>query len=237
VFFLSVPSAAALIVLAGPILRLLWRSGKFGEGAIDAAEFCLLYYALALIALSGLQVVNRAFYSLKDAKVPPLVGIGYTGVTVGLALLSVRVHSSLQYAGIAAATSVGVTIGMIVMFELLRRRMNGVDGRAITASFLRVLVASVVLAGVSLAVSRWLGAALGVPATHFAGTAPQVLAPPEGAARAYSIFRVALQVLASLAAGGVSYLLVLHLLGAPELASFRELMRRRRRSAQAVSTR
>jgi len=225
VFVLSVPSAAALVVLAGPILRVLWRTGRFDEAAVTAATFCLVYYAAALIGLSGLQIVNRAFYSLKDTVTPPLVGVSYTMLIVLLAFA--WKSTGLQYASIALATSVGVTAGMIVMFELLRRRIGRIDGRAIALSFLRVVAASAVLAAVSLLVSRWLSGALGVPATHFVSTAPRIFGTPEGAARAYSTLRVAIQVLASLAAGGVSYLVALQLLGAPELATLRDAIRSR----------
>jgi len=71
-----------------------------------------------------------------------------------------------------------------------------------------------------------------VPSTQFALSAPEVVvgAPVHG----WHLTGVALQVLASLAAGAVSYLLVLHLLGAPELKSFREAIRRRRTATASV---
>lgn len=230
VFFLSVPSAAGLIVLAGPILRLLWRSGKFGEGAIDAAEFCLIYYSASLIGLSGLQIVNRAFYSLKDTRIPPLVGIGYTIIIVAISVG--LMHSPLQYAAVAAATSVGVTVGMLVAFEALRRRLGGVDGRAIFLSFVRVTVASLALALVAYYVSRWSGQLLGVPATHFAS-----MAPPEnaGAAQAAPISRVAAQVVMSISAGALAYLVMLRMMGAPELASFAQAIRNRRSASSQAA--
>jgi putative peptidoglycan lipid II flippase len=227
VFLLSVPSAAALFVLAGPVLRLLWKGGEFGETAIAAAEFSLLFYVASLIGLSGLQIVNRALYSLRDTRTPPLVGVGYTLLIVLLAIALMR--TPLQYAAIAAATSIGVTVGMIVLFEFLRRRLGGIDGRAIAISFLRVLFASAVLAVVAHFVSRWLGSALGVPVTHFASRAPLVEGPPlQPIAVGASFHAVALQVLVSLAAGGVSYIVVLRLLGAPELQSFRHIASRLR---------
>jgi len=233
VFVLSIPCAAGLFVLAGPVLRLLWKGGEFGEAAVAAAEFSLLYYVAALIGLSGLQIVNRALYSLKDTRTPPLVGIGYTLIIVALAIGLMRTR--LQYASIAAATSIGVTIGMVVLFEALRRRLGAIDGRAILVSFLRVGAASVVLAGVCYAVSRWMGGTLGVPVTRFASSAPLV----EGAHQAVaagSFGAVAVQVLASIAAGGVSYVVVLYLLGAPELSSFLEVLRRRRTAGDPLST-
>jgi len=231
VFFLSVPSAAALFALAGPTLRLLWRSGQFTESAVAAAEFSLLFYVASLIGLSGLQIVNRAFYSLRDKRTPPLVGVGYTALILALAIALMR--TKLQYAAIAAATSIGVSVGMLVMFELLRRRLGGIDGRAITLSFIRVLVASAALAMVGLVVSRWVGGLLGVPATQFLAAAPEVVQGAAAGARPQTA-RVAVQVLASLAAGGVSYVLVLYLLGAPELKSFREVIRRRRTATASV---
>ncbi len=226
VFLLSVPSAAGLFVLAGPILRLLWRGGEFGESAIAAAEFSLLFYVVSVIGLSGLQIVNRALYSLRDKVTPPLVGVGYTLLIVGLAIALMR--TPLQYASIAAATSVGVTVGMLVLFEVLRRRLGGIDGRAITLSFLRVLLASAVMAVVALLVSRWIGDVLGVPVTQFARRAPEVIAEAAGAGTAGALWAVAVQVLVSMGAGGVSYVLMLRLLGAPELATLREVIRRRR---------
>ena len=233
VFFLAVPSAAAILVLAGPMLRLLWRGGEFGESAIAAAEFSLLFYVLSIIGLSGLQIVNRALYSLRDTVTPPLVGVGYTVLIVVLAIALMRTR--LQYAAIAAATSVGVTVGMIVLFYFLRRRLAGVRGREIATSFLRITVASVVLAFVAFAVSAWLGRLLGVPTTHFAHSAP-VVQQAEAVAPSGTFMTVALQVLASLAAGGVSYLVVLRLLGAPELTTLRELMRRRRAASESSPT-
>ena len=229
VFVLSVPCAAALFVLAGPVLRLLWKGGEFGESAVAAAEFSLLFYIASLIGLAGLQIVNRAFYSVKDTRTPPLVGIGYTILIVGLAIA--LMHTRLQYAAIAAATSVGTSVGLLVMFGLLRRKLDGIDGRAIAVSFVRVSIASVVLGLVALAVSRWAGSVLGVPATHFLATAPEVVTGEQSAALPASTGAVALQVLVSLAAGGVSYVVVLLLLGAPELATFREVVRRRRAPA------
>ena len=231
VIFFSVPCTALLIALAGPILRLLWRSGKFGEGSVGAAEFCLIYYALSLIGLSALQVLNRAFYSLKDARTPPLVGIGYTVIIVGLAVG--LMGSRLRYAAIAAATSVGVTVGMLVMFGLLRRRLGGIDGRAIAASVARILVASAVLAVVSFWASRLFGELLGVPTTHLAAAAPRTLAA--GAGPAPPIGGVAVQVFASMLAGAMAYLAALKLMGAPELASFRDVLQSRGSAASQAA--
>jgi len=110
----------------------------------------------------------------------------------------------------------------------------GIDGRAITRSFLRVCLASAVLALVSFCVSRFCGDLLRVPITHFTTVAPRMAS---GAAPAVSapISRVALQVMLSIGAGGAAYLLVLRLLRAPELGSFRDALRQRRAARGAAA--
>ncbi len=224
VFFLAVPSTAALIALAGPMLRLLWRTGRLNETAIAMAELSLLYYAISLIGLSGLQIANRAFYSLKDGRTPALVGIGYTSLTVLGTVIAMRLHNPLQYATIAAATSVGVTVGFVVLFDLLRRRMGGAGGRAIAASFLRVMFASALAGAAAYWVSALIGHRLDVPVTRFITTASQAAAATGAQG---SNAAVAIQVLVSLAAGALVYLGILAALGAPEITSFRSAVRQR----------
>jgi peptidoglycan biosynthesis protein MviN/MurJ (putative lipid II flippase) len=188
---------------------------------------------VAVIGLSGLQVVNRAFYSLKDTVTPPLVGVGYTIVIVGLALA--LMGTWLQYAAIAAATSVGTTAGLVVMFEVLRRRLGGVDGKAITISFLRIVTASAALGAVAYCVSAFCGRVLGVPVTHFVTTAPRIEGAAAAATSSVSVLRVAVQVLVSMACGTGAYLVVLWALKAPELESLMVRFRGRAARADAAS--
>jgi putative peptidoglycan lipid II flippase len=149
---------------------------------------------------------------------------------VGVSLALMR--SPLQYAAVAAATSVGVTVGLLAMFEVLRRRLGGIDGRAIALSFARVVVASLALTAVTFYVSRWSGQLLSVPVTHFAAAAP----PEAPSATALApITRVAAQVAASIISGALAYLGMLWLMGAPELATFWQALRSRRSGSTAAA--
>jgi putative peptidoglycan lipid II flippase len=196
-----------------------------GEAGIAMAEFSLLFFAASLIALSGLQVLNRAFYSFKDARTPPLVSVGWAGVTAILGFVLLAMHSPLQYAASALALSVGSTLGMLAMFELLRRRLGGIDGKAIAYSLMRMVVAAAAGAIVAYWVSAWLGHRLGVPVTHFALTPPVVAGLPHAQG---SKLAVAVQMLIALPAEAGVYLAVMRLLGAPELDSVLSAVRNRR---------
>jgi peptidoglycan biosynthesis protein MviN/MurJ (putative lipid II flippase) len=207
------------------MLRLLWKSGKMGEAGITMSEFCLLYYAVSLIGISALQILNRAFYSLKDARTPALVGIGYTLLIAAGTIALMRTQSPLQYAAIAAATSVGVTIGMGVTFWLLRRRLGRIDGGVVAASLARIVAASALAAVAAYYVSAWMGQRLGLLATRFWASAPDLASLAEG--QHSSVARVGAQVVLSLGVGMVTYLLALALMGAPEIATVRSVVRQR----------
>jgi putative peptidoglycan lipid II flippase len=230
VMFLAIPSAAGIFVLADPIVRLLWRGGAFHEGDVAASTFCLVFYTVSLIGLSGLQIINRAFYSLRDTRTPPLIGIGYSVLVVVIAIGLMR--TSLQYAAIAAATSVGTMVGFLLMVAILRQRLGGLDGRTIALSVVRITIASVVMALVAMIVSKWSGAILGAPATRFMLTAP---ANTLSIGRPVPTSHVGMQVMLSMAAGIVAYVVALFLLRAPEVRETYDTIRRRGARASATT--
>jgi len=223
IFLLALPSAVALAALAGPIVRLLWQGGKFSGGDVEASAFALVYYSPGLLAISALQIVNRAFYSLRDMKTPPLVGVGYVSLNFVLAPLLMR--TSLKYGGVALATSLSTTAGMVVLMYLLSRKMRGMGGREMMACFVKSVVAAGAMGVACYYVSAWVGGAVGAPVTRFSLTAPTGGA----SASARSLSAVGLQVLAACGVGAIVYYAVLRALRCAEIE---EVVRRARRRFQ-----
>jgi len=222
ILVLAMPSAVVLAVLAEPLLRLLWQSGQFGDRALQAASFALVFYSAGLVGLSLLQVINRGFYSLRDMVTPLKVGFLY--VTLNVLVVVALMRTPLQYGAVALGLTVSVTAGCLVLLGLLSRRLGGVHGRELLAAFARILVASAALGATAWVVSAALGHALGVPTTHF-----RLAAPTGGAAgpSAVSRLHVLIQAGGALAAGGLAYLAALWALRAPELATVMGAMRSR----------
>lgn len=210
IFMLSVPSCVGLAVLAGPINRLLWQGGEFDARAVEAASFALVYFSLSLFGISGLQVANRAFYSLKDMLTPPVVGAAYVALNFALAALLIR--TPLRYAGVALATSLSTTAGLLVMLALLRRKVGPMGGKQILSCLLKTALASAVMGFACYYVSWWLGRMLGAPVTRFA-----LSAPDGGAEQVTSLARVAVQTFGSITAGAAAYYAALKVMRTSEL--------------------
>jgi peptidoglycan biosynthesis protein MviN/MurJ (putative lipid II flippase) len=113
----------------------------------------------------------------------------------------------MQHAGLAAATTAAAVTQLVALLWLLRRRSGNLGMREVSASVLRILVASAVMGGVV-----WVCAGLGQ--WEMGGNDPRNLA----------IFA------ATVLVGLLSYLGVAAALGSPELRDIKAAIRRRVRA-------
>ena len=86
--FLTLPATAGLIVLARPVVRLLYERGRFGPEATEGTAAALAFYAIGLVAYTSVKVLAPAFYALGTPRVPLLAsGLAVlTNLTVNVAL-------------------------------------------------------------------------------------------------------------------------------------------------------
>ncbi len=126
--FLSLPAAVGLIVLSAPLVQLLFQRGEFGAASTQAVAHTLQFFALGLAAHSVLEIVTRAFYALHDTRTPVIVGAAAMGLNVILSLLLI---GSLAQSGLALANSIATTIETLLLAGLVRKRLNGIEGRRI----------------------------------------------------------------------------------------------------------
>lgn len=148
---LNVPATLGLIVLAEPIIRVIFEHGSFTAADTAATAGALRYYALGLLGYSVVRIVSPTFYALDKSRVPVMVSMGSVVVNVALNLALVDV---LGYRGLALGTSITALLNGAVQLLLLRRELHGIEGGVIARTFARVLVASVVMAATAWGADR-----------------------------------------------------------------------------------
>ncbi len=72
--FIAVPAAVGLVVLGGPIVRLLLQRGEFGAQEAMYTAQALAGYAVGLPAFSATRIAAQTFYALGDTRTPVIVG-------------------------------------------------------------------------------------------------------------------------------------------------------------------
>lgn len=140
--YLTIPAAVGLIVLGSPLIALLFQRGQFTAQSTAETAGALQFYALALFAHAGLEIVTRAFYALHDTKTPVLIGVGAMLLNI---VLSLGLIAPLAQGGLALANSIATILEMSTLLVILRRRLGDIDGRRISVSVARIVVASMAM--------------------------------------------------------------------------------------------
>ena len=155
--FLLLPAAAVSIVLAEPIIRLLYERGAFDPDETTVVAQCLAAFSIGLAFNGMMLMLNRGFFSLQRPWIPTLAALGVLVLNVALYVAFERVGAW----GIPLAISLANIAGVLLLVVALRRRVGSLDLAETTRSFVLVAVASAVLAAVSYGVWRVLDEALG----------------------------------------------------------------------------
>lgn len=179
-FYLVMPAMAVLIVLAEPIVRLLFERGHFGPETTAKTAIATLYYGAGLLAFAWVKVCVQGFYALKDTKTPVAASAVSILVNIGLNFALV---GPMGMRGLALATTIAFAINFVLLYLLLCRRYGPLWDTPMIGSLLRAGAAS----GVA-AVAAW-GALAGLdllaPGAGFAGKCLRVAVPGGAALGAY----------------------------------------------------
>lgn len=142
VLFITIPATVGLIVLRESIINLLFERGEFIRQSTLATSHALFYYAVGLCAFSGIKIIVPAFYSLKDTATPVKIGIYAMIVNI---FLNLMLMGPLQHGGLALATSISSLLNVVLLILILRKRIGGLNGRAISISVVKLGLASVIM--------------------------------------------------------------------------------------------
>jgi putative peptidoglycan lipid II flippase len=155
--FLLVPAALISIVLAKPIVELVYQRGEFTSQDTVIVAQCLQAFSIGLVFNGWMLILNRSFYAVQTNWVPTAIALG----AVALNALFDTVYYRLGIWGIPLATSTVNIVASAVLLMMMRRRV-GLEhlGRTV-AVVLRVTVCSVIAAGLSFGVWYGLDALLG----------------------------------------------------------------------------
>ena len=160
VFLLTIPSSVGLAVLGKSIIGAIYQGGRFQPYDTQQTALALSFYAIGLMGYAALKVLSPAFYALDDARTPMLVSLGSILVNYLAASTMIRL-AGLRHAGLALSTSAVALFGFVVLFAILRRRIGGVYGRALSVQVGKIALASGVMGAAifvsSRAMEMWLG--------------------------------------------------------------------------------
>jgi putative peptidoglycan lipid II flippase len=143
-FLMTIPASIGLIVLAEPIISVLYQHRRFGAYETAQSAGALRYYAIGLCGYAALKVLVNAFYALDRRKTPMLVS--FIAVALNLALNWIFTRElGWGHRGLAFSTACVATSNFLILYFLMRSHLGRLESRAMLALLGRVALASAVL--------------------------------------------------------------------------------------------
>jgi putative peptidoglycan lipid II flippase len=152
---LTLPAMAGLMMLAEPIMSVVYQHGKFNAYQAAQAAGALRYYAIGLAGYAALKVLVNAFYALDRRKTPMMVSF----LAVGLNLLFnwiFTIRLGWGHRGLAFSTGCIATFNFLLLYLLMQFQLKGLESRRLLLLLVKVAVASGALVAVCAASSHWL---------------------------------------------------------------------------------
>jgi len=147
IIVLLMPASVFMWVFSEDIVRLLFERGEFTEENTRLVAAALQGFAVGLVANGAIQLLMRAFFSLRTPWTPAAVGFGVN--LLGNIVLGGLLHQAWGVRGITLAMAIANTASFLVMYAILRRRLGGAP--------IRPIASAVLLSGAASALSVALG--------------------------------------------------------------------------------
>jgi putative peptidoglycan lipid II flippase len=153
VLLLLVPAAAATLVLATPITRLIYEHGAFGPDSTELVAEALLWFSFSLPTSGVNLLLTRTFFSLQRPWITTAIASLNLAVNAGV---SIALYEPFGIAGIVVGTAAGSLAMTLGQAYYLRRELAGrLEARETLVALAGMLVAAAALAGVAYGV--WWG--------------------------------------------------------------------------------
>ena len=127
---IMLPASLYLIVMAEPVIRVMFFRGEFTDSSLRLTAAALRYYSMGMVFYASVKITAPVFYALKDTKTPVKIAIGCMGLNILLnaafTYVFVKTGIAEPLAGLALASSVSSVVNLL----LLKRKLRGKVGKS-----------------------------------------------------------------------------------------------------------
>ncbi|MFI0348616.1 MAG: murein biosynthesis integral membrane protein MurJ [Chthoniobacterales bacterium] len=160
--FLTMPAAIGLIVLAQPIIAIIYQRGKFYSiDTLRTAE-ALQFYAIGLVAYSCIKVLSPAFYAINRRWTPMMVSFFSIALNFFFNWLFIF-HLKMGHKGLALSTAFSATINFGLLYFFMTRFTGSLYLHELWSTVWRCGVASLPMIAAVLLTEPWLTHLTGKP--------------------------------------------------------------------------
>ena len=141
-FSLTIPATVGLVLLAEPIIRIIFEHGNFSAADTFKTAEALRFYALGLFAYASVKVMVPVFYALDDTRYP-VVG-SFLAVAANILIIFLTI-THMQHKAMALSISGAMTANFLFLGVILYWKLEGFSLSYLTTGLGKVLAAAIVM--------------------------------------------------------------------------------------------
>ena len=139
VCLLGIPAMLGLIVLAKPMLMVLFMRGEYTALDVDNTSLSLIAYACGLLNFMLIKVLAPGYYSRQDTKTP--VKFGIIAMVVNMVFNAIFAWF-YGYIGLAIATSLSAFVNMALLYNGLQKQNVYCVSKKTVVFFCKLVIAA-----------------------------------------------------------------------------------------------
>ena len=151
IWFLTIPAAAALVLLGRPVINFLLQGGAFTAESAQIVYAVLVVFGVRVVSESTVEIAARLFYAQHNTKIPMYTYLGWLALDLTLAYLLI---DKLGIIALALASTVAFTFLAAVLLILNNKVIGGLLNQQMALSAGRALMGTIGMSLVILGLSK-----------------------------------------------------------------------------------
>lgn len=143
VSFIIFPIMAGAIILANPIVRLLYERGAFDAASALLTSTAFAFYAIGMIGFSYAEVLNKSFFAMQNSKTPMITALISIAANIILSYFLSRV---MGIGGLALGSTIAATLNAAMNFIIINKKIRGILDKLDAVNILKIIAACIVMA-------------------------------------------------------------------------------------------
>ncbi len=142
ILFISIPASAGMLVLATPIIRVLFERGAFNSNATTMTVQAFVLYSVATIFTALKRLSQKVYYSYGNTKTPMMNSVMEVSINIVLNLILVKY---LGHRGLALSTSLAIMITSFVFIRGVEKLIGGLSVHKILHYILKLILSATIM--------------------------------------------------------------------------------------------
>ncbi len=147
VFCLTIPATVGLVILAEPIIRIIFEHGAFTPEDTMATALALSLYTTGLFAYAANKVIVPVYYAINATRYPVIAS--FLAICSNVIIITLTIET-YQHKAIALSTSATMVINFFFLMTVLYVKTGGYSLRPLLKGLAKIVTAAAVMSALPL---------------------------------------------------------------------------------------